>query len=400
MTMFGALSTITQAKEILLSHSELLPVEEIEFDHLLHRFLRENITATEDQPAFDKSALDGYALSADSQEGRWKIVQEIPAGGKAEIALRAGECARVLTGALVPVGTAQVVAQEWVSKDALWIKLEKELKAPGIRRQGDDNRQGDILLRAGNRLGATELAVLAQQGVSHAIVSRHPRLIHLVIGDELVGPTEPTTGSSIRDTNSPLIAALAEEFHLPRLQSVRVKDDFSAAHAALEKLSWQEADVLLISGGAGHGDRDISLPLLESLGFVSHIRGVNMRPGKPFTATFRKGQAAFILPGNPVAHWVVWHVFVKTFLAEIMGAIMPSDTFPLSVAEDWSCGDDGRALRWPARVETSPDGQVVRPLLLASSGDLSKLTGANALIHLSSGMAQLEKGDIVQVEWA
>lgn len=400
MIMFRSLLTISQAQDILVSHAELLPTEDVALDQLLYRILRENITATVDQPAFDKSALDGYALAASSDNRRWKIIQEIPAGGTAEVTLAVGECARVLTGAPVPGGTVRVIPQEWVSKEGAWIKLEKESETHAIRRRGDDCHQGDVLLHAGNRLGATEIAVLTQQGVAHAIVSRFPRLIHLVIGDELVAPSEPTTGSSIRDTNSPLIAALAEEFHLPRLQSVRVKDNLSAAHAALEKHSWQEADVLLISGGAGHGDRDISLPLLESLGFVSRIRGVNMRPGKPFTATFRKNQPAFILPGNPVAHWVVWHVFIKPFLAKIVGAKRHSVTFPLPVAEDWSCGDDGRELRWPARIETSSGGQVVCPLALASSGDLSKLAGADALIHLTSGMAGLAKGDIVQVEWA
>jgi molybdopterin molybdotransferase len=374
-----------------------LAVETILLDQAVGRVLRQEIYARENQPAFDRAAMDGYAVAAGS-ERRWKIVREIPAGAPAGEPLRSGECARIMTGAAVPAGAVRVLPQEWTRSENSSVAWVEGDGPDYIRRQGDDCRQGDVLLKAGTRLQPPDVAVLAQQGIVQLDVGQIPKVLHLATGDELVDAAEKPAGSQIRDTNSPLIAALFQEAGLPRPRAARVPDCLEKTREALDPLDWKEADLLLLSAGAGKSDRDIGRPLLEALGFEVFIGGVNLRPGKPFTAARRGKQLAFLLPGNPVSHWVVWHLFVRPCLDRLQGALPLSRRIILPLAEEWSIRGDRRDLRWPAQVEWTTSGPSVRPLPLSSSGDISRLAGANALIHLSPEAPVITQGTPVTVE--
>ncbi len=391
------LPDIESVRRRLIAIVQALPTEQVGLDQACGRVLRQDIRSQQDQPAFARSAMDGYAV-ATSTERRWKIVREIPAGAPSGLPLAPGECAKIMTGAAVPAGSTRVLPQEWtrcVESSVKWISGE----GPDyIRQQGEDCKKGNILLQAGKRLGATEIALLAQQGIADPEVGRHPSVLHLATGDELVAAGEKLHGNCIHDSNSPLIAALLQSMGLPKPHSARVGDRLPDAQQALEQLDWKNSDALLISGGAGRGGHDIALPLLQSLGFEAIVLGVDLRPGKPFTAAQRGKQLAFILPGNPVSHWVVWHIFVRPCLERLQGLNPEVHLLTLPLSEDWPCGGDERELRWPARVEISKCAQAVRPLALSSSGDISRLAGANALIYHNPAGAVLSKGKKVQVE--
>lgn len=379
-----------------------LPSAPVAIGQARTRVLREPVRSDRDQPAFDRSAMDGFVVHREpGPGGSWRIGRAIHAGDPAGPALVPGEAARIFTGGAVPEAGHRIIPTEnaEVTGDSL---RDREPAAPDyIRRRGEDCRKGEVLLPSPVRIAAPELAILAQNGVTTPTVTRDLRLLHLTSGDELVDASAEPVGAQIRDTNSPLVRALVAETcgTAAALTQLRVGDRKEAFREAFREGQLEACDVLLVSGGAARGDRDLTLPMLQEAGFSLEFQGVDLRPGKPFGFATRGPQVAFILPGNPVSHWTVWHTLVAPGLRGLMGLPGTGARIRLPLACDWNPGSEPRVLRWPACLTASDAGWLVaRPLELASSGDLSNLAGANALIRHRPDGKPLPAGTQVEVE--
>lgn len=357
--------------------------EPVPLDRAWGRILREPLIAADNQPPFDRSAMDGFAVSSSPEAGPWRCVRTIPAGETAGPPLEPGTCVAVNTGAALPGTTARVVPIEWTRMEGENISTDHPGGPDYIRRCGADCRKGDLLIGSGARLESPEIAVLAQHGVVHPEVAVLPRIVHLVTGDELVGASDKPGEGRMRDTNSPMIRALVHETlgGGGTLVSLRSGDDLEAQIHVIQQSGGSHPPVLILSGGAWKSDRDNGAALLERLGYDWLFRGVDLRPGKPFSAAERDGRLAFLVPGNPVAHWVTWHLFIRPALLAMMGAGTDPVLMEVPLGGDWNPGPDTRVLRWPCRLRFTPEGPVADPLDLASSGDLSGLVGATALLH-------------------
>ena len=169
-------------------------------------------------------------------------------------------------------------------------------------------------MEPGIRLGPGETALLAQAGVVSPCVSPLPRVLHLATGGELVAPSELPGPGQIRDSNSTLIAALLAESGAVLAAQQRCGDDLGALVARIRNEAVDSWDLLLISGGASVGDYDFGQRALAELEFVVHFQGINLRPGKPLVFATRGHQAAFIIPGNPVSHFAVFHLAISAAL--------------------------------------------------------------------------------------
>ncbi|HEX2860117.1 MAG TPA: gephyrin-like molybdotransferase Glp [Lacunisphaera sp.] len=372
-------------REVLARAPRLAP-ERVPLAAALDRVLTEPARADLDSPPFDASAMDGYALrraDLDASSATLRLVGESAAGAAFAGAIGPGECVRILTGAPVPAGADCVVKQEDTTRDGDQVRCAARPDSGAfIRRRGENRRAGEIIVAAGTGLGPPELAALASAGITQPPVTRRPRVAHVVTGNELVPPDHAPTGAQIRDSNSALIAALVARQRAELAGHVHVRDDLPAAEAAIGALPAH--DVLLISGGAGAGDHDFARPVLRALGYTLRFQQVNLRPGKPLVFATRGEQLAFVLPGNPVSHWVTFALFVAPLLQQLatgrdcspprlLGRLAASSPLPSS---------DARQTIWPARA-TIVNGQYVLSLLpLASSGDSSSLVGANALVPL------------------
>ena len=269
---------------------------------------------------------------------------------------------------------------QWLRAD---VRITNIGGGPGfIRRRGENRRAGDVVVAAGTRLGPPELAALASAGVSQPLVTQRPRCAHVATGNELVSPDQTPAGAQIRDSNSILVASLLARHGADLVSQIRVRDDLASAQAALAGLPAH--DVLLISGGASVGDLDFARPVLTALGYTLHFQQVNLRPGKPLVFASRGDQLAFALPGNPVSHWVTFHLFIVPLLQKLATGI---DRAPVRLRGVLAAGSprpiaDARQTIWPARA-SFVDGQYRLNLQpLASSGDSSGLVGANALVPL------------------
>ena len=360
------------------------------------RVLRADVAADADLPAFDRSAMDGYALGADDDSARLRVVAEVQPGAAAPVEIRRGECARIFTGAQIPPGAGRVLMQEDATRDGDWMTPQRRGAKTWIRRRGEDARRGDVLLRAGVRLGAGEVALLAQLGAVQPAVSPAARVRHITTGNELVDPSATPGPGQIRDSNSALVAALLAESGARLVGQARCGDSLEALAAAVENAG-ADWDALLLSGGASVGDYDFGARALERLGFTLHFRQINLRPGKPLIFATRGRQVAFVIPGNPVSHFVTFHVAIRLALECLESAPPSWPLAPVELAEDFPAPPDARETFWPAQVEIREGRLRVRPLAWQSSGDLRGLVAANALLPVAPGTGPVKAGAPVPV---
>ena len=390
--------SLSEARSIIATETTSLEPVRASLADAVGRILREEVRAPEDLPSFDRSAMDGYVISADDPAERLRVVAEIQPGAIPAFALNPGECARIYTGGAIPVGASQVLMQEEVRREGEWMIPARRGAATHIRRSGEDARRGDLLLDSRTRIGPGEAALLAQIGVMQVSVSPAPRVVHLTTGNELVPPHVQPEPGQIRDSNSTLIAALLAAHGAALLAQRHCTDRLDALVDAVRGLPEERWDLLLISGGASVGDYDFGARALESLGFTIHFRKVNLRPGKPLVFASRDRQLALVLPGNPVSHFETFHLAVRLALEGLESAHQAWPMLRSTLVAPQKPFIDERETWAPGRLELAGEARVT-PLAWQSSGDLRGLVGANCLVRIPSSASPIEVGQSVECLW-
>ncbi len=358
------------------------------------RVLRETICAPEDQPAFDRSSVDGYAVRLDDPASEFRIIAEIRAGEWKPLVLGPGEAVRVATGGALPGERLQVIMKEEtrVVSDRLTVLRRDEER--NIRFRGEDARAGRELIPAGTRLEPGTLALLASVGCARPLVARLPRVVHLATGNELVDPEEAPGRGQIRDSNTTLVRAFFQRQGITPEQR-RAGEDADAIRAALAQ-SAGEADLLLISGGASVGEHDFTRRLLAEAGYHILVSKTSARPGKPLIVGQRGRQLALGLPGNPLAHFVCLNLYARVALDAWSGVSAAPDFGDGFLAVELAAGGNARETFWPGRWDLQHGRASVRPLRWSSSGDLTSLAAANALIRVPGGAGHFGAGARVE----
>jgi molybdopterin synthase catalytic subunit len=249
-----------------------LEAERVELASAVGRVLRETVGAPEDQPAFDRSAVDGFAVRVDDPAEEFRIVDCLRAGDWRPRELALGEAVQIATGGALPGSGLQVVMKENIRVAGDSVQVLRREAACYIRLKGEDCRAGDVLVAAGTRLSPGGVGLLASLGVVQPLVTRLPRVLHVATGNEIVPPEQAPAHGQIRDSNSTLVRAFFEQWGLTPVQ-LRVGEDRAAIEAALvnSRLPIAETDVLLVSGGASVGEHDFTRGLLERFDFKVHV---------------------------------------------------------------------------------------------------------------------------------
>ena len=372
---------------------EALPAVTLSLEVAAGCVLAEDVFADADQPAFDRSAVDGFAVAHGSAPGVYEIAGEILPGDSAPPAPASGRVLRIYTGSEVPANSAIVMIEDAeVSGDRVEFKSAPETRF--VRLRGSSVRTGARLLERGSRIGAGEVAVLASVGKTAVRVVPHPRVLHVTTGREIVPFDAPSLeAGQIRDTNGPLIRALLRASEAVPLPRCHVDEGVESLTSAVTRSDL--FDLLLISGGSSAGLHDHTQQALEALGFTILSSSVNARPGRPLIVARRGHQWAFGIPGNPVSHFAAFHIFVVRALHKLAGR----STIPLVRARlgaDVPGITGSRETFWPARLETHSACISVSPLPWLDSGDLKALIGVNALIRLRPN-ARPAAGEEVEV---
>ncbi len=381
---------------VVRTHAAPLPDETVPLAGALGRVLRETIVAPEDQPPFARSAVDGIAVRLDDPSTTFRVVDHLRAGDWRPRALAPGEAVRIATGAALPAEGLQVVMIEDTVVEDGHARLLRRDSVRHVRERGEDCRRGQPLLTAPTRLSTGALALLASLGLAAPVVARLPRIVHVATGNEIVPPDQTPAAGQIRDSNSTLVRAFLAARGLAVVQH-RAPEDFAAAAALLRDPAGgaPEADLLLISGGASVGEHDFTRRLLAELGYEILVSKAASRPGKPLLVARRGAALAFGLPGNPLAHYACLHLFVQAALDGFAGLPAASPFRTGALAAELDNEGAGRETLWPAHVSCASGTVTLEPLRWISSGDLSSLGRASALIRVPAGAGRLARGAIV-----
>lgn len=391
----AALQPITDSETVVLTQA-------------LGRVLAADVISPIDVPAHDNSAMDGYALRGSELQADGasvlRAVGTLFAGAPHAGHVGAGECLRIMTGAVMPAGLDTVVPLELCRVDGEQVHIEAGLIRPGDnrRRQGEDLAVGRPALHAGRRLRPADLGLVASLGLAEVSVRRRLRVALFSTGDELRTLGQPLDPGCVYDSNRYSLLGAVQRLGMDVVDLGLVRDDPAALQATLAT-AMAQADVVLTSGGVSMGDADHTRDVLARLGEVAFWK-VAMRPGRPFAfgPLARAGDAPpcwlFALPGNPVAALVTFYAFAREALLQLAGAT--AQPLPVLQARSTSAlrKRPGRTEFQRGIVEPAADGGwQVRLTGSQGAGVLRSMSEANALVVLGHEQGSVPEGGLVDV---
>ena len=347
-------------------------------------------------PPFDKSMMDGFAIRLSGAGKRLPVVGIAKAGGRMLLPVQEGQAVRIMTGAAVPQGVDAVVMFEQCDETAVGVLVPSEVTAEqNIQRRGSLVAEGALVAAPGHVIAAKDLGALIEAGAARVTVRQRPSIAVLATGDELVPPAHMPTDRQIRNTNGPMLEALARQQGLEVVQLGIAGDEPAALRAKMEQ--GLTADVLLLSGGVSAGDFDLVPQMLADAGVERIFHKVRVKPGKPIWFGRRAGGSfVFGLPGNPVSALVGFQVFVRAALERLQDK--PAER---PVTAKLACSFHHRGNRetlFPACFHVEDDGGCqVEPVPWRGSADLGALLRANGLIRFPAGDQTYDAGQRVAV---
>ena len=358
-------------------------------------YLAEDVAALLSQPPFNASAMDGYAVRfEDIAPGMtMPVIGEALAGKAFDGMWEEGVAIRILTGAPMPEGTDTVILQEDVAYEDGAIRIMEE--GPGfagrhVRKAGQDFALGALLLKAGSRLNARAIALMAASGHGMAEVYARPRIAILATGDELVPPGAQPGPDQIINSNGVMLSALARAAGAEVADLGILPDRHDIIRDAIADV--KDVDILVTVGGASVGDHDYAQAALVDAGATIDFWKIAMRPGKPMMLGTLGDAVAIGLPGNPVSAYVCAQLFLLPLVRHLMGASNPFPA-PLQGRLTMDMPANGpRANYQRAHVAAGPDGWEVTPFPVQDSAMLSRLEEANALAIRPAEAPAAEKG--------
>ena len=399
------LTPLSEAQKVVLDATPVLGLEKIPILDALGRVLGEDIVAERDNPPWDNSAMDGFAVRwedirqehAIQKPVTLSIIEDVPAGKMPSKTVESGQAIRIMTGAPIPKGADTVLKVEDTEHTLESVRVFKpEPKGSNIRPQGEDVRKGECIIAKGTQIRPGEAGMLAILAKSFVFVYQRPRVAILSTGDELADLDERFSEEKIINSNSYGIAAAVQDAGgIPFLLGI-ARDNPAALK---EKISHGlTSDILVLSGGVSMGDYDFTKAVFRDLGAEVNFWKLAIRPGQPLAFGKIQGKLAFGLPGNPVSSMVTFEQLVRPAMLKMSGH--RSYGRPLVQAvfqEKFSKRTDRR--HFLRGVLTREEGVFkVRTTGDQGSGILTSMVKANCLIDVPVEVERLNPGDLVTVQ--
>ncbi len=383
-----------EALSCVLGAARTLPLERVGLARALGRVLAQEVRADMDLPPFDRAIVDGYACRRADLPCPLHIVEVIAAGRPPSAQVGPGECAKIMTGAMLPGGADCVfMVEQSEAAGADMVRFMGATTNDNIARRASDVKDGDRLLDPGALIGPPEIAVLASIGVPEPLVTQRPRVTIIATGDELVEPGERPSLSQIRNSNGYQLIAQAAAMGLGPAYGGIARDTEHDLDAALGR-AFAGSDVVLLSGGVSMGDFDLVPAALKRRGVEILFDKIAIQPGKP--TVFGRSDTAFCfgLPGNPISTFCIFELLVKPFLYKLMGHDHVPPTIVAPLAGPFRRKSPARKAWVP--IVLRPDGAVAR-VDYHGSGHVNALAGADGLIAFPEGVAEMAEGTPVTV---
>jgi molybdopterin molybdotransferase len=383
--------------------------ESVDVFNALGRVLAHDVVSPISVPPHDNSAMDGFAFDSTQlhtgQPLTLRVVGTAFAGKAWAGPVQAGECLKIMTGAIMPAGLDTVVPLEFVSLNGDQVTVPAGVVGPGDNRRllGEDLMQGEPALHKGQTLGPAALGLMASLGLATVPVYRRIKVAYFSTGDEILSLGEAPREGAVFDSNRYTVFGLLSRMGVEVIDMGVVGDEPALLEAAFRKGAAQ-ADAIITSGGVSMGEADHTKAMMKQLGDVAFWR-IAMRPGRPMavgriahTASGGAGALLFGLPGNPVAVMVTFLAFVRPALQRLMGSSASEPLYLQAHSSEHLRKKPGRTEYQRGIVTRSADGSLqVRTTGNQGSGVLRSMVEANGLIVLHHGQGSVAQGDIVDV---
>ena len=372
-------------------------------DQLAGHVLSTDVHSDVDSPPFDKSMMDGFAVRTEdvqAENTKLQIIGKVLAGSVFKGRVEAGQAVQIMTGAPVPQGTNAVVMVEQTTGNNEQVTIHTSVvPCQNIMTRASAMACGQSVMRSGDLIRRQDIGLLAEAGVADCQVIRRPTLAVIATGDELIDASFKPTGSQIRNSNGPMLSALAKPFcsgvinlgisaDNPKLLTAKIKEGI-------------RRDVLILSGGVSAGVADLVPGLLQEAGVTQVFHKVKIKPGKP--VWFGKSEddqgrksLVFGLPGNPVGAMVGFRVFVVPALLRLAGRDPQSEYRQAKLANKHS-QRIGRTTYWPCKLVRNGDSIEASPLDWKGSADLRTLNEADCFGVFDGKRGDFEAGEVIQI---
>jgi molybdopterin molybdotransferase len=397
---------IATALKLIAAETRPLAAETVPFSQVVGRRLVRPVIADVDSPPHDKSLMDGFAVrSKDIQKPgvRLKVIDTILAGSFSSQPLTAGTAIRIMTGAPIPSGADAVVMLEHTdfNPEANSVIVHEPVVAGrNIMRRSQSMREGEVVLPERHLIRPHDVGLLAEVGMHELEVYSKPTMAVLATGDELVTAAEKPAIAHIRNSNGPMLSALAARV----AKSVR---DLGIARDNRESLKEKiqaglEADLLVLSGGVSAGIVDLVPQVLSECGVRQVFHKVSIKPGKPIWFGVRdtgpRRQYVFGLPGNPVSTLACFEVFVVACWQMLTGNMSPERKMTSGVLATDHVVRGGRPTYWPVTTIVDEIGFTrIHPLAWQGSSDLKCLAEADSLAFFPPRESAYQSGECVEI---
>jgi len=389
-----AMIPFEQALRIVMDSARPVGTEQVALQNSLGRILAEDVVSDMDMPPFNKSAMDGYACRRADLRNTLDVIQSIPAGSLPQKTIGPNQCAKIMTGAMVPEGADCVIMIEYTQNPTNnTVRFIGNNTSDNICVRGEDTRTGELVLHKGTRISPAHIAVMASVGCCRPLVSQRVKVAIITTGNEIVEPEVKPSPSHIRNSNAPQLLAQAQRIGLsPRYFGIATDSKDSLASKIRQAAS--SSDVILLSGGVSMGDFDLVPETLQNNGFDLLFQKVATKPGKPTVFGISGKTTVFGLPGNPVSTFVLFETLVKPFLFKMMRHTFQPPHIVARLEKTISRKKTER-MSWLPVILTKSAGAL--PVEYHGSAHVHALSFADGLIAIPVGVAELREGTTINV---
>ncbi len=392
--------TPDEALELVLGEARPCPARPVPLVEACGLRLAEAVAAGKPFPPFPRALRDGFAVRASDAGKTVRIAGEVAAGQVSAAGVAEGTCLEIMTGAACPAGTEAVVPKEQVSREGDRVALPPEIShGQHIAQPGSECQAGRVILEPGATLTPLAVAALASLGRKEVRVVPRPSLAVITTGGELVGPDQEPAWGQIRDSNGPMLVAMARDLGLSPPPHLHAVDREESILAALHETA--AYDVVVLTGGVSVGRYDLVPESLKVYGAELVFHRVSQRPGRPLLLARKGAQRLFGLPGNPLGVHFCFHRYVTAAVRQMEGKPAALDRCLGSLTADVE--QRGRRTYFvTARAERGgPPGDQwrVEPLAGVTSADVFAPCGANCYVELPPGHEIVPAGTHVSFTW-
>ena len=386
-----------KALELVLDNVSALDEIEIPLSQALGYTLAEPIHSDRDYPPFNRAMMDGFAVRLKDAGQRVPVEGLVAAGEVSKQTVRDGSCLEIMTGASCPEGTEAVVQYELTDRDNGNVQLPTDIKPRmNIAGKGAECASGDLVLDTHDEITPLATAVLATFGKENIKVVRRPSITVITTGDEILDSHEEMASGKIRNSNGPMLVALARQSGLSDINSYNVGDTEDELRKQL--IEAEQSDIIVLSGGVSMGKFDIVPKILADLGVELIFNRVKQKPGKPLLFGKKGSRLYFGLPGNPLACHMCFHRYLSPVICKIQAKPCISVSRPGILQEDIMVKGSRLMFQLVRIEESGGSGVKIFPLKGRGSADIFAPAHANGYISLVPGK-EYSAGTSIEFEY-